>query len=92
MTFTMTFATTNKYSYQLAHYRWCKLVVDSTPVTNFFSAIFHSWLLFTNSAVANVLKQYVGSNITDFSYRFNNYKSAFRKVSQSVGGRGGRGG
>ena len=29
-------------------------------------------------------KQYIGSNITDFCYRFNNYKSAFRKVSKSV--------
>ena len=28
-------------------------------------------------------KQYVGSNITDFHYRFNNYKSAFPKVSKS---------
>ena len=28
-------------------------------------------------------KQYVGSNITDFRYRFNNYKSAFCKVSKS---------
>ena len=29
-------------------------------------------------------KQYIGSNITDFRYRFNNYKSAFRKISRSV--------
>ena len=29
-------------------------------------------------------KKYIGSNITDFRYRFNNYKSAFRKVSKSV--------
>ena len=29
-------------------------------------------------------KQYIGSNITDFRYRFNNYKSAFRKISKSV--------
>ena len=28
-------------------------------------------------------KQYVGRNITDFRYHFNNYKSAFRKVSKS---------
>ena len=28
-------------------------------------------------------KQYVGSNMTDFRYRFNNYKSVFRKVSKS---------
>ena len=28
-------------------------------------------------------KQYVGSNIAGFSYRFNNYKSAFRKVPKS---------
>ena len=29
-------------------------------------------------------KQYLGSNIIDFRYQFNNYKSAFRKVSKSV--------
>ena len=28
-------------------------------------------------------KQYVGSNITDFRYQFNNCNSAFRKVSKS---------
>ena len=28
--------------------------------------------------------QYIESNITDFRYRFNNYKSAFRKISKSV--------
>ena len=28
-------------------------------------------------------KQNVGSNITDFRYRFNNYKCAFRKISKS---------
>ena len=28
-------------------------------------------------------KQYVGRRITDFCYRFDNYKSAFRKVSKS---------
>ena len=29
-------------------------------------------------------KQYIGSNITDFRYRFNSCKSAFREVSKSV--------
>ena len=29
-------------------------------------------------------KQYIGSNITDFCYRFNNYKSAFWKISKLV--------
>ena len=29
-------------------------------------------------------KQYIGSNITDFRYRFNNCKSAFGKISKSV--------
>ena len=28
-------------------------------------------------------KEFVGSNITDFCYQFNNYQSAFRKVSKS---------
>ena len=29
-------------------------------------------------------KQYIGSNITDFRYPLNNYKSEFRKVSKSA--------